>query len=157
MIGQTISHYRVEAELGSGGMGVVYRAHDERLQRKVALKLLPEQMAGRSERWARVLAEARAASALNHPGITTIYEVGEEGEHLFIAMELVSGRTLRQEMVAGAMETRALLRVGAQVAEALAAAHAQAIIHGDIKPENVLLSQYGGRGLPISGSPASSR
>ena len=143
MVGQTISHYRIEAQLGSGGMGVVYRAHDERLQRKVALKLLPEQMAGRSERWARVLAEARAASALNHPGITTIYEVGEEGEHLFIAMELVAGRTLRQELVAGALETRALLRVGAQVAEALAAAHAQGILHGDIKPENVIVQPDG--------------
>jgi TolB-like protein len=143
MVGQTISHYRIEAQLGSGGMGVVYRAHDERLQRKVALKLLPERMAGRSERWARVLAEARAASALNHPGITTIYEVGEEGEHLFIVMELVTGRTLRQELHGGAMETRALLRVGAQVAEALAVAHTQGIVHGDIKPENVMVQPEG--------------
>lgn len=143
MVGQTISHYRIEAQLGSGGMGVVYRAHDQRLQRKVALKLLQEQGAGRTERWARILAEARAASALNHPGITTIYEVGEEGEHLFIAMELVTGRTLREELQGGAMEARALLRVGAQVAEALAAAHAQGIVHGDIKPENVIVQADG--------------
>lgn len=143
MVGQTISHYRIEAQLGSGGMGVVYRAHDQRLQRKVALKLLQERGAGRTERWARVLAEARAASALNHPGITTIYEVGEEGEHLFIAMELVTGRTLREELRGGAMEARALLRVGAQVAEALAAAHAQGIVHGDIKPENVIVQADG--------------
>jgi len=121
----------------------VYRAHDQRLQRKVALKLLQERGAGRTERWARILAEARAASALNHPGITTIYEVGEEGEHLFIAMELVTGRTLRLELAGGPMETRALLRVGAQVAEALAAAHAQGIVHGDIKPENVIMQSDG--------------
>lgn len=143
MIGRSISHYRIEAELGRGGMGVVYRAQDEVLRRPVALKLLPEEIAGRADRRARVLAEARAASALNHPGITTIYEVGEEGEQVFIVMELVSGRTLREMIVVGPAEPRALVRLGAQVAEALAAAHAQGVVHGDVKPENVILLPEG--------------
>jgi serine/threonine protein kinase/cytochrome c-type biogenesis protein CcmH/NrfG len=137
MIGRTISHYCVEAELGRGGMGVVYRARDQWLERDVALKLLPEQFATQADRRARILAEARAASALNHPGITTIYEVGEDGEQLFIVMELLQGKTLRATMVSGAMEPRGLVRLGAQVAEALAAAHARNILHGDVKPENI--------------------
>ena len=139
MIGQTISHYRILEKLGGGGMGVVYRAHDERLQREVALKLLTVHIASHSQRWARILSEARSASALNHPGITTIYEVGEEGEHLFIVMELVPGRSLREMLRAGAIETRALVRLAAQMSEALAAAHAHGVIHGDIKPENIMV------------------
>ncbi len=139
MIGQTISHYRIEAELGRGGMGVVYRAHDKQLDRKVAIKLLPDQIVGHSECRARILAEARAASALNHPGIITIYEVGEEGEQLFIVMELLSGRTLRAILSDGPGEPRSLARIGAQVADGLAVAHAQGIIHGDVKPENVVV------------------
>jgi serine/threonine protein kinase len=91
MIGTTIAHYRIEAELGRRGMGVVYRAHDERLHRKVALKVLPEQIASHTERRARILAEARSGAALKHPGIATICEVAEEEEQLFIVMELVSG------------------------------------------------------------------
>ncbi|MBI3693671.1 MAG: serine/threonine protein kinase [Acidobacteria bacterium] len=139
MIGRTISHYRIEAELGRGGMGVVYRAFDERLRRAVALKVLPEEMAGEADRRGRILAEARAASALNHPGITTIHEVGEEGEQLFIVMELLAGKTLRAMIAEGPpMTPAALARLGAQVADALAAAHAQGIIHGDIKPENII-------------------
>ncbi len=143
MIGRNISHYRIEEELGRGGMGVVYRARDERLQRSVALKLLPEQIAGQAERRARILAEARAAAALNHPGITTIYEVGEDGDQLFIAMELVAGKTLRAMLSEGALEPRALARLGAQVAEALAAAHAQGVVHGDVKPENIIVQADG--------------
>jgi serine/threonine protein kinase/predicted Zn-dependent protease len=139
LIGQTIAHYHILEKLGGGGMGVVYRAHDERLQRKVALKLLTVHIASHSERWARILSEARAASALNHPGITTIYEVGEEGEHIFIVMELVPGQSLREVLRTGAMETRALVRLAAQMSEALAVAHAQSVIHGDIKPENVMV------------------
>jgi len=139
MIGQTISHYRILEKLGGGGMGVVYRAHDERLQREVALKLLTVHIASHSQRWARILSEARSASALNHPGITTIYEVGEEGELLFIVMELVPGRSLREMLRAGAIETRALVRLAAQMSEALAAAHAHGVIHGDIKPENIMV------------------
>ncbi len=143
MTGQTISHYRIEQELGKGGMGVVYRARDERLQRSVALKLLPEEMAGHAERRARILAEARAASALNHPGIITIYEVGEEGDQLFIVMELVAGQSLRSMIAQGPIEPHTVARLGALVVEALAAAHAQGIIHGDVKPENILVQPDG--------------
>ncbi len=124
-------------------MGIVYRAFDERLRRRVALKLLPEDVAGQGERRAQVLREARAASALNHPGITTIYEVGEQGEQLFIVMELVSGKTLRAVAGERPLETRALIRLGADAAEALGAAHAQGIIHGDFKPENIVVRPDG--------------
>jgi serine/threonine protein kinase/Tfp pilus assembly protein PilF len=143
MIGQTISHYRIDAELGKGGMGVVYRAYDERLRRDVALKLLSGAVTDHHDRRVRILAEARAASALNHPGITTVYEVGEEGEHLFIVMELVRGATLRAEIAKGRMEPRALARYGVQMAEALEAAHAHGVIHGDIKPENIIVQSDG--------------
>ncbi len=143
MVGRTISHYRIESELGRGGMGVVYRARDLRLRRDVALKLLREEMAGQADRRARVLAEARAAAALNHPTITTIYEVGEEGDLLFIVMELLSGGTLRAAIEQGPMPPRALARLGAQVAEGLAAAHAEGVVHGDIKPENIMLQPDG--------------
>jgi serine/threonine protein kinase/Tfp pilus assembly protein PilF len=144
MIGQTLSHYRIEAELGRGGMGVVYRAYDERLRRPVALKLLADEIAGHGERRTRLLAEARAASPLNHPGIATIYQVGEDGDHLFIVMELVEGQTLKEVKAEGPLEPRVLARLGAQVAEALAAAHAQGVIHGDIKPENIVVLPEGG-------------
>jgi eukaryotic-like serine/threonine-protein kinase len=143
VIGTTISHYRIDTQLGKGGMGVVYRAHDQRLRRDVALKLLPAALAGHDDRRARLLAEARAASALNHPGITTIYEVGEDGEHVFIVMELVVGETLRAVISEGPMETRALARLGAQIAEALAAAHAHGVVHGDVKPENIIVQPDG--------------
>ncbi len=143
MIDRTISHYRIECELGKGGMGVVYRAHDDRLRRDVALKVLPSEIASHAERRARVLAEARAAAALNHPGITTIYEVGEEDGQVFIVMELVSGKTLRALSSEGPVEPRALARLGAEVAEALAAAHAQGVVHGDIKPENIIMQPDG--------------
>jgi serine/threonine protein kinase len=143
MIGKTISHYKIEAELGHGGMGVVYRAHDQRLRRKVALKLLPEAIGSHAERRARVLAEARSASALNHPGITTIYEVGEHDEQVFIVMELVPGRPLRAVIAEGALEPKAVVRLGAQVAEALAAAHAHGVVHRDIKPENIMVQPDG--------------
>lgn len=143
MIGQTISHYRIEGELGRGGMGIVYRARDEQLQRTVALKLLPKEFASHTDRRARILAEARAAAALNHPGITTIYEVGEQGEHVFIAMELVAGRSLRELIRRGEIDLREQARLGAHLAEALAAAHAQGVVHGDVKPENVIVQSEG--------------
>lgn len=143
MIGTTISHYRIEAQLGKGGMGVVYRAYDERLQRRVAIKLLSAEIAGHAERRARILAEARAASALNHPGITTIYEVGEDGERLFIVMELVSGDTLRAVLSKCPVEPKILARLGAQVADALATAHGHGVVHGDVKPENIIVQEDG--------------
>jgi serine/threonine protein kinase/tetratricopeptide (TPR) repeat protein len=143
MIGTTISHYRIEAQLGKGGMGVVYRAHDERLRRGVALKILPQEIASQGERRARILAEARAASALNHPGITTIYEVGEEGDLLFIVMELLTGVTLREKVLGGRMDSLDVVRLGAQVAEGLAAAHEHGVVHGDVKPENIVIQPDG--------------
>lgn len=147
MIGRTISHYRIEAELGRGGMGVVYRALDEKLRRQVAIKLLSGGMASQSEHRARLLSEARAAAALNHPGITTIYEVGEADEHIFIVMELVTGSTLRHALHETRPESRhdsrALARLGVQVAEALEAAHSRGVVHGDVKPENILVTPEG--------------
>jgi serine/threonine-protein kinase len=139
MIGRTISHYRIEAELGRGGMGVVYRAFDEKLRRDVALKLLSSEIFSRSERRTRLFAEARAAAALNHPGIAVIYEVGEEGDQLFIVMELVTGSTLRSLVARGPLGARGLAHLGAQLAEALDAAHSRGVIHGDLKPDNILL------------------
>jgi TolB-like protein/tRNA A-37 threonylcarbamoyl transferase component Bud32/tetratricopeptide (TPR) repeat protein len=144
MIGQTLSHYFITSELGRGGMGVVYRAHDQLLHRDVALKLLREDILNQFDRRARILAEARAASALNHPGITTIYDVGETAEHLFIVMELVEGQTLRDRLSAsGPIESLALARLGSQIAEALDAAHSHGVVHGDIKPANIVLQPAG--------------
>src|SRR5579864_6055813 len=139
MIGLKISHYSIQAELGRGGMGVVYRAHDEVLQRDVALKVLSGEILGHRERRERILAEARAASALNHPGITTIYEVAEEGNQILLVMELAQGKTLRALLSDGPQEPRALTRLGTSIAETLEAAHEKGVIHGDIKPENVIV------------------
>src|SRR5216684_2327857 len=145
MIGKTLSHYRIESELGRGGMGVVYRAHDELLKRDVAVKILREDALGQADRRTRLLSEARAASALNHPGITTIFEVGESGGQLFIVMELVQGETLRRQILSSsAPEPRAVARLGGQIAEALQAAHSHGVIHGDIKPENIVVQPDGG-------------
>jgi len=141
--GTRLGSYEILTPLGAGGMGEVYRAQDTRLRRTVAIKILPGEIASHAERRARILAEARAAAALNHPGITTIYEVGEEGDQIFIVMELVSGKTVRAILSEGPVESRVLLRLGAHVAEALAAAHAQGVIHGDIKPENIVLQPEG--------------
>ncbi|HUJ30103.1 MAG TPA: protein kinase [Candidatus Acidoferrum sp.] len=143
MIGQRLSHYRVEAELGRGGMGVVYRARDELLNRDVALKLLRDDVVGKGSQRERILAEARAASALNHPGITTIYDVNDGHDHLFIVMELVQGETLRRRLAAGALEIRELVRLGAEIASALEAAHSRGVVHGDIKPENIVVQPQG--------------
>lgn len=137
MLGKTVAQYQIEAELGKGGMGVVYRARDTRLGRTVALKILRERFAERPEQRELILAEARAAAALNHPGVTTIYEVGEYDGGLFIAMELVVGTNLRELLKDGPFQTRRLLRIASEIAEALEAAHAQGVVHGDIKPENI--------------------
>ena len=139
MIGQKISHYRIEAELGRGGMGVVYRAHDEVLRRDVALKVLSGELLGQKERRVRILAEARAASALNHPGVTTIYEVAEDGKQILLVMELAQGKTLRSQLAEGPLEPRAVARLGANIAETLEAANEKGVIHGDIKPENIVV------------------
>src|SRR5271155_6176874 len=143
MIGQTLAHYRINEELGRGGMGVVYRAHDERLLRSVAIKILSDVSRGSAETRSRMLAEARAASSLHHPGITTIYEVGEDGDSIFLVMELVEGRTLRSMLDEGPLDPKRIVEIGAQLVEALDAAHSRGVFHGDIKPENIVVQADG--------------
>src|SRR5262245_29049115 len=138
MIGRTISHYRVLSKLGAGGMGDVYVAEDTRLDRKVAIKVLPAEFTRNAENVSRFIQEAKAASALNHPNIITVHDVGESGEGRFIVMELVSGRTLRS-MAGTDTPLAALLPLFSQMARAIAAAHADGIIHRDVKPENIMV------------------
>ena len=143
MLGTTISHYKVIDRLGSGGMGVVYRAEDVRLGREVALKTLPPEVAKDPQMVERLVREARSASSLNHPNICTIHEVDEaDGQH-FITMELLQGQTLRERISEGPIQTNELIRIGIQVADALDAAHKKGIVHRDIKPANVFLTNLG--------------
>ena len=140
MIGQTISHYRVIQKLGAGGMGEVYLAEDQQLNRKVAIKFLPAEVASDERARQRLLREARTAATLDHPNICAIYEVGQEGDHSFIVLQYIEGETLASRLKRHLPDLREALTIAAQVADALIEAHARGIIHRDIKPENIMLT-----------------
>jgi eukaryotic-like serine/threonine-protein kinase len=143
MIGRNISHYRILGKLGVGGMGVVYDAEDERLRRRVALKFLPEELTGDPDATRRLKREAQTIALLNHAHICTVYEVGEDQGHAFIAMEHLQGTNLRTLMARKTLDTTEILDIAVQIAQALEAAHEKGVIHRDLKPGNIFITDKG--------------
>jgi serine/threonine protein kinase len=143
VVNTTLSHYRIVSKIGAGGMGEVYLAQDTKLDRKVALKILPAEVASNRDRMERFIREAKSAAALSHPNIAQIFEIGEDGDTHFIAMEFIDGVTLREKIHRERTELRKLLRYLQHAAEGLAKAHAAGIVHRDLKPDNIMITREG--------------